>query len=93
LLHNLEHGDIWIAYNPRITQEIKEKLRGMAATDDKLVIVPRTKNKDDISLVAWGRVDSFNIENNTLDFDRITNFILRYKNKGPERVTQPKGGN
>lgn len=90
LIHNLEHGDIWIAYNPRVAQTIKDQLSTLVSSDDKLIITPRTRNEFDISLVAWGRVDSFNVSSTTLDLNRITTFIARYRDKAPERVTQPK---
>lgn len=84
IVHNLEHGDIWIAYHPRLSQEIKEELKKIK--DSKMIITMRSRNEFDISLVAWGRVDSFNVENNSLDTPRVKDFILRYRNKGPERV-------
>lgn len=84
VVHNLEHGDIWIAYNPRISQGMKDELKKLSKA--KIITTARAKNEYDISLVAWGRVDSFNIENNALDIARIEDFIKRYRNKGPEKV-------
>lgn len=84
LVHNLEHGDVWIAYHPRITKENQKILAAFA--DSKVIVTPREANEFDISLVAWGRVDSFNLENGIVQKDRIRDFIKRYKNKGPERV-------
>ena len=87
VIHNLEHGDIWIAYHPRISDSILEELKAFDKT--KVIITPRESNDSDISLVAWGRVDSFDVENGELDNQRIQDFITRYKNKGPERITGP----
>src|SRR3989338_5285742 len=90
IIHNLEHGDIWIAYHPRVTDEIKEELKEFAAA--KVVITPRETNETDITLAAWGRLDTFNVENNALPVLRIKDFIKRYTNKGPERVPGASGG-
>lgn len=84
LVHNLEHGDIWISYNSRIPADVKERLKKFAGA--KVVITARSANEFDISLAAWTHLDSFNIENNTLDEARIRDFIKRYVNRGPELI-------
>lgn len=89
IVHNLEHGDIWIAFHPRISDEVKEKLKKFA--DGKVIVTPREANDFDISLVAWTRLDSFNIVNNVLDEQRIQGFLGRYINQGPEKVGPSAG--
>jgi len=84
VIHNLEHGDIWIAYHPDIEDKFKETLKSFAGR--YVVVSPRSENEGDISLVAWGRVDTFDIKNDILDEGRIKDFIKRYDNRGPERV-------
>ena len=84
VIHNLEHGDIWIAYRSDISGEAKEILESFAGR--YVVVSPRFENEGDISLVAWGRVDTFDIENGVVDKGRIKDFISRYDNRGPERV-------
>lgn len=84
VIHNLEHGDIWIAYHPDISDEAKETLESFAG--QYVVVSPRRDNKGDISLVAWGRVDTFDIENEFVDEGRVRDFIRRYDNRGPEKV-------
>jgi len=84
VIHNLEHGDIWIAYRSDINGEAKEILESFAG--QYIVVSPRSLNDGDISLVAWGRVDTFNIENGIIDEGRIKDFIKRYDNRGPEKV-------
>lgn len=84
-IHNLEHGDIWIVYSTKVSEEVKRQLKGF--TGRYVLISPRENNPTDISLVSWGRVDSFNLENGELvQKQRIRDFILRYDNKGPEQV-------
>jgi len=84
VIHNLEHGDTWIAYRSDISGEAKEILESFAGR--YVVVSPRFENEGDISLVAWGRVDTFGIENGVVDEGRIKDFIKRYDNRGPERV-------
>lgn len=84
VIHNLEHGDIWIAYRSDISGEAKEILESFAR--QYIVVSPRSLNDGDISLVAWGRVDTFDIENGVIDEGRIKDFIKRYDNRGPEKV-------
>jgi len=88
VIHNLEHGDIWIAYKPTISEADREILRTFAAA--KVIVTPREANDFDVSLVAWGRVDGFDLTSGVLE-SRISDFIARYKNKGPERVATPIG--
>lgn len=85
LVHNLEHGDVWISYQPDVPEAIREKLRAFLK-DPKVIITMRAKNDRDIALVAWGRADTFDLTDGALDIARISDFILRYKNRGPERV-------
>jgi hypothetical protein len=90
IIHNLEHGDIWISYNPRIPDAIREDLKQFGAA--KVVITPREANETDIALAAWGRLDTFNVEGDTLPIERIEDFIKRYTNQGPEQVPGASGG-
>jgi len=90
IIHNLEHGDVWIAYHPRLSSVIKDELKQFGAA--KVIIAPREENETDIAVAAWGRLDTFNIENDALPAERIKDFIKRYTNKGPEKVPGVSGG-
>lgn len=92
LIHSLEHGLVWLSYHPRIGGEA-DKLRDV--TGPTTVVVPREANDTDIALAAWGRLDTFNLEDGTIDdndFQRINDFIKRYSNKGPERIPPGQHG-
>ena len=86
LVHNLEHGEIWISYKKSIPDNIKEELKSIARDSYKVVLTIREKNDMDIAVAAWGRLDKFNLEGGELDRTRIENFINRYRNRGPELV-------
>ncbi len=83
-IHNLEHGDIWITYHPRVSQEVKDELKKFAFS--KILISPRAANDTDIALVAWERVDAFNLAGGKVPEERIRDFIKRYRNQGPEKI-------
>ncbi|MEX0934002.1 MAG: DUF3105 domain-containing protein [Candidatus Paceibacterota bacterium] len=84
VIHNLEHGDIWISYLPSISGEARDMLERFSGR--YVVVSPRTENEGDVSLVAWGRVDTFNLEEAADAEGRIKDFIKRYDNRGPEKV-------
>ncbi|TSC57060.1 MAG: hypothetical protein Greene041679_473 [Parcubacteria group bacterium Greene0416_79] len=84
VIHNLEHGDVWIAYHPRIPAVVKNELKKFAFA--KMIITPREQNDTDIALVSWERVDKFNLEGGLLPEGRIRDFIKRYRNRGPEKI-------
>ncbi|MDO8620480.1 MAG: DUF3105 domain-containing protein [bacterium] len=83
-LHNLEHGDVWITYHPRISQEAKDELKQFAFS--KILISPREANTTDIAVLAWERMDAFNLTEKEFPETRIREFIKRYRNKGPEKI-------
>lgn len=90
IIHNLEHGDIWISYHPDVSDEVKDQLRQFGAA--KVIITPRSANDTDIALAAWGRLDTFDIEDGEVPIQRIEDFIKRYTGFGPERVPGASGG-
>lgn len=90
IIHNLEHGDVWIAFHPRIGESAQNDLKKFGAA--KVVITPREANETDIALVAWGRIDTFDLEDGAVPEERIRDFITRYLLKGPERVLGASGG-
>lgn len=89
ILHNLEHGDVWIAYHPRVENAVRAQLLPFA-DHRKVIITPRAANDKDVALVAWGRVDSFDLEGGALPAERVEDFILRFRDKSPEKITQGK---
>lgn len=89
LVHNLEHGHIWISYKPGLSDEIINMLKDFAG--GFVIVTPRSNNDTDVTLAAWGRLDKFNIETGGVDNQRVRDFISRYQNRGPEKVGLPQG--
>ncbi len=87
LVHNLEHGDVWVSYRPDVSTSTRNALMPLAGT--KVIVTRRPENEWDIAVAAWGRLDTFNLAGDDIseaEIQRIKDFILRYQNRGPEKV-------
>lgn len=80
LVHNLEHGGIWISYKD-IDKETKSKLKSIAEKYPQAVVVtPRLQNDAKIVLASWGRLLKLDVFNEEL----IISFIKSNVNNAPE---------
>ena len=52
-VHSLEHGAVWITYNPEIGDDETDRLRGHVRRDRKLIVSPVVGLEDGILLTAW----------------------------------------
>jgi len=92
LVHSLEHGRIWISYQPSIPQSAIDQLKRIASGEKRVILTPRARNETAIALAAWLRLDAFDLpDDGNVDENRILNFIRRYRDKGPEYVRQMTG--
>ena len=83
LIHNLEHGYIWISYKPEISPDVINNIKNIVNEDDwKIVMAPRAENDSQITLAAWGRL----LKMNEPDYQKIKDFIETYRNRGPEKT-------
>lgn len=83
LVHNLEHGGIWISYKDPADGELVSQLKGIA--DDftlKVILTPRAANDSRIAVAAWGRL----LKLETFEEGQIRDFISAFINRGPEQV-------
>ena len=80
LVHNLEHGGIWISYGD-IDQPTKQKIETLAKQyPDKLIVTPRGNDDARIVLASWGRL----LKLESFDEPTIIAFIRTNKNRAPE---------
>lgn len=88
VVHNLEHGYIWISYRPDISLKIIKQLENFNGFGKKIVIEPRKENDKAIALAAWNWLDKFDPASgdslNDTELKRIGDFIDEYINQGPE---------
>ncbi|MEK9148084.1 MAG: DUF3105 domain-containing protein [Patescibacteria group bacterium] len=85
LIHNLEHGGIWVAYKPGVSPDVISRLEAVASEfGRKVIMAPRPANDADIALAAWNHLDKFSAAE--FSEERVRNFIKAYRNRGPEFV-------
>lgn len=83
LIHNLEHGGIWLSYKDTTNQEIINQLLDIASKYPSHIIVePRPQNDSPVAVAAWRQL----LKMDTVDADVIYAFIRRYRKNGPENV-------
>jgi hypothetical protein len=54
-VHSLEHGVVWIAFQPELPQAQQELLRELAKQDDTVLVSPYEGLQASIVLTVWGR--------------------------------------
>lgn len=83
LIHNLEHGGIWLSYQDPSNQAIINDLLDIASRYPSHIIVePRPENDSPVAIAAWGQL----LTMDRVDKDIIYAFIRRYRKNGPENV-------
>ncbi|MDX1615115.1 MAG: DUF3105 domain-containing protein [Candidatus Promineifilaceae bacterium] len=79
-VHSMEHGAVWIAYNPdALTDADIESLRDHVRDQSYLLLSPYPELKSPVVMSAWG----VQLEVDSADDDRIGDFIDRYR-LGPQ---------
>jgi len=81
-IHALEHGLIWIAYQPDlVTPEDLKVLRGVQDRFSRDVIVsPRPQNETPVTALSWGRI----LRMDTADDDLLRDFVRSNRDRSPE---------
>ncbi len=83
LIHNLEHGGIWLSYKDPTNQDIINQLVDIASKyPSHMIVEPRPQNDSPIAVAAWGQL----LKMDTVNADVIYAFIRRYRKHGPENV-------
>ena len=83
-VHTLEHGAVWITYDPGLPAAQIADLQALAAGQDFLLLSPYPGQRSPIVLTSWG----VQLEVQASDDGRIPAFISRYR-LGP---TTPERG-
>ena len=92
LIHNMEHGGIYVSYQPDLPQDQIEKLKKLLSEPfsnpefqpKKIVLAPRAANKSPIVLSSWRRSESLA----SYDQKKIEEYIKRNLGKSPEPLAQ-----
>lgn len=83
-VHSLEHGVVWITFQPDLDSEELEKLKELARADDYILLSPYPNQRSPIVMTAWG----VQLELTSADDDRVAEFITKYEHglQAPERL-------
>lgn len=88
-VHGLEHGAVWITYEPSLPQDQIDDLAGMVEGADYTFMSPFPGLDAPISLQAWG----YQLKVDSAGDDRIRDFIRTLRNNtGPEAGRASCGG-
>lgn len=88
LIHNLEHGYVWVAYRPDLPADQVQKLEELFSSPfsnpkfnpSKAIVTLRPNNPSPISIVSW----RWSLDLNSYDQDKLTQFYLQHISKSPE---------
>jgi len=83
LVHNLEHGGIWISYKSSVDADTVAKLQDFAKRYNLIIVEPRDKDDAPIAFAAWGHLQNFD----SFDEAAMVKFISAYYDHGPEKVS------
>lgn len=86
VIHNLEHGGIWVSYQPNtLTNEEINQLKELASKyNQRLIVTPRAKNDSKIAIASWRRLEKLD----KLDLELINDFLTTNVNQSPEEVAR-----
>ena len=77
-VHSLEHGAMWLTYQPDLPQEDVESLRDQVRGEDFVLMSPYPGLKSPVVLTAW----EVQLELDSVNDERIEEFVDRYQ-QGP----------
>jgi hypothetical protein len=86
LVHDLEHGIVWLAYSPELDDADRAVIRALTGDDEEVVATPYADLEDGVAVVAtaW----SFQLTLDSVDDPRLAAFVEEYQGKS----TAPEAG-
>jgi hypothetical protein len=87
-VHSMEHGAVWITYNPELPSGDVAALQEMVRGTTYLLLSPYPDLKNDVVASAWG----VQLEVDDISDERLEQFIDRYRGGGPEPGAPCDGG-
>lgn len=94
LIHNLEHGHVWISYNPdlisgddleALEQFVRDGSPNANGGGVGVILTPRAANDAMIAVASWARL----LELDSYDPETIRNFVNTNRGKAPEGFITP----
>ena len=73
-VHSLEHGAVWITYDPELPAEQKAQLEEMSADNSYLLVSPRADLPSPVVASAWG----LQLQLEDVQDERLAAFMVKY---------------
>lgn len=84
LVHNLEHGHVWVSYNPALIRAVDlrdlQQLVRDGGTNNGVIVTPRAENSSAIAMASWAHLE----ELDRFDETRVRSFIETNRGHAPE---------
>lgn len=88
-VHSLEHGAVWITYDPELSTDEIVTLQDMIRGQEHLLLSPFPGQSSNVALTAW----DVQLALDSTGDERIEEFISKYRNtRGPEPGATCSGG-
>lgn len=88
-IHSMEHGAIWITYQPDLPVDEVEALEDVALANSRVLLAPYPEQTSKVVLTGW----DLQLELDSVTDERLEQFVDRYINtRGPERGASCEGG-
>ena len=92
VIHNMEHGGVYVSYQPslpkdqveKLTQLLSEPFSDQKFQPKKIVLAPRATNKSPIELSSWRRSEALA----SYDQNKVEDYIVRNLGKSPEPLAR-----
>lgn len=73
-VHSMEHGAVWLTYDPSLAEDDVEQLREIAAADSYVLVSPREDLPTPVVASAWG----VQLQLEDVADERLTVFLRKY---------------
>lgn len=89
LIHNLEHGHVWLSYHDEGDSEALALLTAIQEKyPDRTIVTYRPENDNRVAASAWGRL----LVLDELDREQLEAFIIRHSDNARESILEPMSG-
>ena len=79
-VHSLEHGAVWLAYQPDLAAEKVAELQDMVRGESYVLMSPFPGLQSDVVMSSWGK----QLVIDAVPDEAIEQFVERYQGEGPE---------
>jgi len=84
-VHSMEHGAVWVAFDPDLSAADIDSLRRFASRSEKVLVSPVAGISSPVIASAWG----FQLDINDLDDSRLDQFVNEFS--GSSSAPEPGG--